>query len=519
MKYGKSSCQATANHVHWTPIPTKLLKTCINCLLPSVTKIINTSIETSLFPPQFKTASVAPVLKKPTLDKDELSNYRPVSNLPYLGKITEKVVVKQLKEYLKDHDLNQPLQSAYREFHSTETAIVKIMNDILISLDKDQCILLIMLDLSAAFDTVDHTKLLSRFESSFGIQSDVKAWLHSYFTCRHQVVKINGTNSDPQDLKTGMPQGSVLGPFCFPLYTSPLFKIAEKHKCGIHMYADDTQLYMPCTAEDSEGAVSKMENCITDVKKWMSCNFLKLNGSKTEFLVISKRSQKEEVKHVNTIKIGDSSVNVACKAKNIGCIIDSTVTMEDQVNSVTKGCYERIHEIGRIRHNLTKDAAATLINSQVTSKLDSFNAVLTGLSTPLLNKLQKVQNSAARLLTGTKKYDHITPVLKKLHWLPVKSRIDYKILLLCFKALHDLAPKYLCDMIRKKKPGQELRPSSIRELEVPPSKTKTYGDRAFSYIAPTLWNSLPSNIRKIDKLQTFKSKLKTHLFEKAYKSM
>ena len=126
------------------------------------------------------------------------------------------------------------------------------------------------------------------------------------------------------------------------------------------------------------------------------------------------------------------------------------------------------------KRTLTNDAAATLINSQVTSKLDSFNAVLTGLSTPLLNKLQKVQNSAARLLTGTKKYDHITPVLKKLHWLPVKSRIDYKMLLLCFKALHDLAPKYLCDMIRKKKPAQELRPSSIRELEVPPSKTKTY---------------------------------------------
>ena len=182
--------------------------------------------------------------------------------------------------------------------------------------------------------------------------------------------------------------------------------------------------------------------------------------------------------------------------------------MKDQVNSVTKGCYELIHEIGRIRHNLTKDTAATLINSQVTSKLDSFNAVLTGLSTPLLNKLQKVQNSAARLLTGTKKCGY-TPVLKKLHWLPVKSRTDYKILLLCFKALHDLAPKYLCDMIKKKKAGRELRPSSIRELEVPSSKTKTYGDRAISYIAPTLWNSLPSNIGKTDKLQTFKSKLKT----------
>ena len=179
-----------------------------------------------------------------------------------------------------------------------------------------------------------------------------------------------------------------------------------------------------------------------------------------------------------------TSVNVACKARNIGCIINSTVTMEDQVNSVTKGCYERIHEIGRIRHNLTKYAAATLINSQVTSKLDSFNACLPSLSTPLLNKLQRVQNSGARLLTGTKKYDHITPVLKKLHWLPVKSRIDYKILLLCFKALHDLAPKYLCDMIKKKKPGRELRPSSIRELEVPLSKKKRHMGTVPSHISP-----------------------------------
>ena len=103
-------------------------------------------------------------------------------------------------------------------------------------------------------------------------------------------MKINGTNSDPQDLKTGMPQGSVLGPFCFPLYTSLLFKIAEKHNCEIHMYADDTQLYMPCTAEDNERAVSKMEDCVADVQKWMLCNFLKLNDSKTEFLFISKHS-------------------------------------------------------------------------------------------------------------------------------------------------------------------------------------------------------------------------------------
>ena len=160
-------------------------------------------------------------------------------------------------------------------------------------------------------------------------------------------------------------------------------------------------------------------------------------------------------------------------------------TMADQVNSVTKGCYERIHDICRIRHNLTKDAAATLINSQVTSKLDSFNAVLTGLSTPLLNKLQK---GSKWRCSSTYRYKEICPhssCLKKLHWLPVKSRMDYKILLLCFKTHHDLAPKYLCDMIKKKKPGRELRPSSIGELEVPSSKTKTYMGTVLSHISPS----------------------------------
>ena len=446
-----------------------------------------------------------------------MSNYRPVSNLPFLGKITEKVVVKQFKEYMNEKKLNPPLQSAYREHHSTETALVKIMNDILLSLDKDMCVLLVMLDLSAAFDTVDHKLLFNRFEQSFGIQDGAKAWLQSYFTGRHQAVKINGVKSDPTDLDTGMPQGSVVGPFCFPPYTSPLFTIANKHKCQMHMYADDTQLYMSCKVVESEAAVLHMEDCVAEVKQWMKENFLKLNDSKTEVLLLSKHSRSKDVAHIRTVNIGNSSVNVMPQAKNIGCFLDSNLTMEAQVANVTRKCYASIHEIGRILPNLTKEAAEILINSQVTSKLDNFNAVLCGIPGPLMHKLQLVQNSAARLITHTKKHDHITPVLKKLHWLPVSFRIEYKILLLCFKALHSMAPQYLCELIKKKISTRDLLPSSIRELIEPRSNRRKYGDRAFAIIAPTLWNKLPSKIRSIDKLEPFKTKLKTHLYNQAFK--
>ncbi len=444
---------------------------------------------------------------------DDLKHYRPVSNLPYLGKLTEKIVVKQLQDHIEKYNLDQPLQSAYKKHNSTETAIVKIINDILLALDSDSCVLLILLDLSAAFDTVDHQLLLSRFEHLLGIQSGAKEWLHSYFTDRQQVVRINSTASDPKALDTGMPQGSVLGPFSFPPYTAPLFNIAEKHQCGIHMYADDTQLYMPCKVSEVGAAITRMQDCVRDVRNWMAENFLKLNDDKTEFLVISKCSQVKKVEHVKSITIGDECVSVVPNARNIGCIIDSTVNMESQVNNVSRRCYASIQQIARIRKCLTEEATATLVNSQVTSKLDGFNAILHGLPDTLLDKLQLVQNNAARLITGTKR----TPDLKKLHWLPIKFRIEYKILLLCFKALNNMSPKYIKDLLQPYVPRRNLRSSTGGFLVEPPSKLKTYGDRAFSFIAPRLWNKLPEDIRAIDKLNTFKTALKTHLFKQAYK--
>ena len=189
----------------------------------------------------------------------------------------------------------------------------------------------------------------------------------------------------------------------------------------------------------------------------MKENFLKLNDSKTEVLLLSKHSRSKDVAHIRTINSRNSSVNVMPQAKNIRCFLDSNLTMEAQVANVTRKCYASIHEIGRILLNLTKEAAEILINSQVTSKLDNFNAVLCGIPGPLMHKPQLVQNSAARLIIHTKKHDHITPVLKKLHWLPVSFRIEYKILLLYFKALHSMAPQYLCELIKKKISTRDLR--------------------------------------------------------------
>ena len=191
--------------------------------------------------------------------------------------------------------------------------------------------------------------------------------------------------------------------------------------------------------------------------------------------------------------------------------------MEAQVNTVVQSCYASLHTIAKIRSFITTDTAATLVNAQITSKLDSFNAILYGIPDYLKHRLQVVQNNAARVVIGTRSKDHISPVLKELHWLPVHFRIDYKIISLCFKALNQLAPQYLTDLLIPYKKDRTLRSASKATLDKPKTNGKKYGDRAFAYAAPTLWNELPDHFRHIIKLTDFKKELKTHLFKKAFK--
>jgi hypothetical protein len=161
-------------------------------------------------------------------------------------------------------------------------------------------------------------------------------------------------------------------------------------------------------------------------------------------------------------------------------------------------------------------AAEQLVHALVTCRLDNGNSLLFGLPDVLLSKLQRVQNTAARIVTRTKRYDHITPVLQRLHWLPIKQRIAFKVLTLTFKALHGLAPHYLAELLQEYHPQRTLRSSSQSLLLVPKTKLTGYGQRAFSYAAPTLWNALPTPLREIDTLGQFKSALKSHHFQNAY---
>ena len=195
-------------------------------------------------PTTLKHANVVPVLKKPSLDKDLMKNYRPVSNLTYLSKILEKVVAKRLLDHMAHNNLHETLQSAYKPAHSTETALLRVQNDFLQAIDKRQCGMLILLDLSAAFDTVDHSVLLQRLSDRLNVKGTALNWFESYLSDRTQSVLVSGESSHPVPLSCGIPQGSVLGPILFTVYTLPLGDIIRRYEIYFHLYADDTQLYI-----------------------------------------------------------------------------------------------------------------------------------------------------------------------------------------------------------------------------------------------------------------------------------
>eukprot|EP00745_Piridium_sociabile_P021634 TRINITY_DN3338_c0_g1_i12.p2 TRINITY_DN3338_c0_g1~~TRINITY_DN3338_c0_g1_i12.p2 ORF type:complete len:333 (-),score=53.56 TRINITY_DN3338_c0_g1_i12:630-1628(-) len=263
------------------PIPTELLRDCIDELIPTITNIINDSLMSGFVPSSFKDAIVVPLLKKKSLDCNMLKNYHPVSNLPFLSTILEKkVILRQLSDHLLSSDMMEPFQSAYRANHSTETALLKVVNDLLTACDSGSVSILALLDLSAAFDTLDHDILLERLHKSFGISGKVLEWFRSYLAGRTQTVIVGGKSSKQTELMFGVPQGSVLGPVLFTMYMQPLSKVIEQFNTLYHMFADDTQLHKSSSPDNFVELIHNVKTCVESVKDWMVNNKLKMNDTK-----------------------------------------------------------------------------------------------------------------------------------------------------------------------------------------------------------------------------------------------
>uniref|UniRef100_A0A3B1KGG3 Reverse transcriptase domain-containing protein n=1 Tax=Astyanax mexicanus TaxID=7994 RepID=A0A3B1KGG3_ASTMX len=505
------------------PFPTALVKAHIPAIGPMITKVINQSLQAGHVPVSLKTVIIRPLLKKTTLDPDVLSNYRPISNLPFLSKVLEKVVATHLQDHLKYNNLFEKFQSGFRPAHSTETALVRVTNDLLMTADSGSPSLLILLDLSAAFDTIDHGILLDRLKH-IGLTDAAFAWFQSYLTGRTEYISIGSAKSQSYALTYGVPQGSVLGPILFTLYMLPLGQIINQHGIPFHCYADDIQLYIridttsSCTAASfPSSSTSILADCLDEIKAWMESNFLQLNGAKTEVMLIGTPHQIQS-SPIASVTVSGHTTPLTTTVTNLGIKLDQQLNFESHIKHLCKISFYHLRNIAKLRPTLTVSDAEKLVHAFVSSRLDYCNALFIGLPNKSLQRLQYIQNSAARILKRVRKHEHITPVLQSLHWLPVSVRIEYKVSLLAYQCIHGNAPPYLKELLTPQTSSRSLRSANSNRLLLPRTKLSTMGDRAFCSAAPRLWNALPDELRAPQSIDSFKKGLKTFLFRRTYHS-
>ena len=277
------------------------------------------------------------------------------------------------------------------------------------------------------------------------------------------------------------------------------------------LYADDASVFLSFEHDHMDDAFERMTRCIHDVEKWMSVMKLKMNSKKTEIIVLASRHSARSMGTIPVLHIGDSDVELSRVVRSLGVLLDCSLSMEEHVNSVCKAARFHLFNIYRIRDILPQKECEQLVHSFVFSRLDYGNCLLYGLPKNELRKLQLVLNSAARVVHRVPRQQHITPTLAELHWLPIDARVEFKIALMAYKALHGMGPVYLRELLQEYEPSRTLRSASSGLLVIPPVQS-SYERRAFSFAAPTVWNSLPIYIRDAPSIETFKTRLQTHFY-------
>ena len=419
-------------------------------------------------------------------------------------------MLKQFLQHLESQSLLKPFQSAYRKRHSAETALLRVVNDCLQASDSDHVSILSLLDLSAAFDTIDHDILIKTLHTTFGCSGTVLDWFTSYLSFRTQSVFV-GQALTPSALKC-----SVLGPLSFTLYTQSLSTVICQSGHSYHFFADDSQLHNSSAPSDFPVLVHSLKECIKDVAEWMCDSMLKMNHDKTELIAIGTKPKISQITiSLTPVSISGHNIPFSQSLRNLGVFIDETLSMDVHIKYLCRILFCQLRRLGKSRPFLSTDAANKLAVPFVLTRSDYCNSLLAGLPGNKLNKLQRIQNHAARIVLRKPRHVSATSLLRTLHWLPVKARIQYKIACLCFQCLsYNTMPPYLSDLLHPYQPSRTLRSLDTSLLSVPRFCLETFGRTSFSVFGPTIWNSLPLSLRKTQCFSTFQKKPKTHLFEK-----
>ena len=484
------------------------LKDGATLLASPLTQIVNLSIVFSLFPDPCKIAKLITLFKKGS--KTDPKNYRPISLLPLLSKIFEKVVHIQTENFLKNNNILYKNQSGFRPMHSTESCLTHLSDRVLEGCDSGCHTGMILIDLQKAFDTINHEILLKKL-SFMNFSAEVISWFKSYLSNRTFCVKVDTAYSDPADLKCGVPQGSILGPLLFLLYINDLPQAVKN--CDIRLYADDTCIsFMHKIVKTIENELNKDFNSLCD---WFVDNKLSIHfgEDKTKTILFSPKNLRKGADKI-VIRRHDITLKQFSTVEYLGCLLDSTLSGEEMALKVLGKVNSRLRFLYRQGKNLNPRLRRMLCNALIQPHFDyACSAWYPNLTKGLKNKLQIAQNKCIRfcLFLGNRegiRYTH----LRKINWLPVNERVNQFIATSVYKFSNNLSPKYMEDIFIKTDNCRRTRISDDTKLFIP-YRIHEYGKNCLSYLGATIWNNIDSAIKQVKTCTNFKHKIKEEFFK------
>ena len=483
----------------------RVLKAAFPAIGPIVQHLINTSIVNSDIPDSWKESLVNPIHK--TGDPATPSNFRPISLIPIITKILERVVQHQLFAYVTNNHLLADTQHGFRTHHSTETALIHTTDTLLTATDAGHISLLCLLDMSKAFDVIDHDRLITKL-CALGINTD---WFRAYLPGHTQRVTFTdntGTRhtSGARPNTMGVFQGSALGPLLYTIFTNDLSIYAPNST--IIQYADDTQLITSGHKNTLQDIISRLENSLTTLDTWFLANTLKVNPDKTQLIVIGTRQNTRTLPHF-TVTFRDRNLQPADTVKNLGLIFDSNMTWEPHVRQLSRKCYGTLTSLSHIRHYLPPCVLPTLISGLVLSQVRYCLSVYGNGSKQNLHTVQKIMNFSSRVIAGRSKFSHSSDIRKKLGWLDATQLTHYHTLTQLHKTLQHHLPVTIHRTLQTHKQTRSRNTRQDHKLKLPAARLET-GKRRFCYRGAALHNSLPLEMTCLP-MHRFKRALKKHL--------
>ena len=480
-------------------ISSKLLRFAAPGISGSLAVLFNYSLRCGKVPLEWKSALVYPVLKGG--NSEDVGNYRPVSVLPIIVKIFERLLHRQLYRYLQMHSILYSTQSGFRPQHTTQDVVVAMVDEWRKALDEDKLVGAVMLDLSKAFDLVNHSILLKKMER-YGIRGVELSWFMDYLTGRSQRVCVGQDRSDWIDVHKGVPQGSVLGPLLFILYVNDLPRVLEA--CTIKQYADDTTVsHTAVSASDLELSLNRDMESIT---KWMDKNRLKLNAKKTQLLLLGRRFRAHELESVKVIMNGEQLIR-SRMVKYLGVWIDDGLTWRRHIEMVRKKCFSGLSNLRRFSGVLPSALKKKVYNALVLPHLDYCSVVWQECVKELQLKVERIQNYGIRLILSKPPLTPSADLRKALGWLPLTDRRRLSRLALVHRCINSKGPEYMSEIFKTNEDVGCRVTRGYKKMHIFPVKTEWY-KRSFAFKGSQEWNLLPRELRETRSTLVFKNLLR-----------